>query len=131
MERTTKLTLLALLGATLALYGCDGDDGDPDSGMMMVDSGGGTDGSLTQAVGLPTLDSLGIAGTGITKLCHDDVGTYMNTVAMLQLVRFRHPSGTGRTSLGCQVHSPSGWHLYRRLPARKAPCWHHRRLHTR
>lgn len=28
------------------------------------DSGGGTDGSLTQAVGLPTLDSLGSAGTG-------------------------------------------------------------------
>lgn len=28
------------------------------------DSGGGTDGSLTQAVGLPTLDSLGIAGSG-------------------------------------------------------------------
>lgn len=28
------------------------------------DSGGGTDGSLTQAVGLPTLDSLGVAGTG-------------------------------------------------------------------
>lgn len=27
-------------------------------------SGGGTDGSLTQAVGLPTLDSLGSAGTG-------------------------------------------------------------------
>lgn len=30
----------------------------------VTDSGGGTDGSLTQAVGLPTLDSLGIAGTG-------------------------------------------------------------------
>ena len=30
----------------------------------VADSGGGTDGSLTQAVGLPTLDSLGIAGTG-------------------------------------------------------------------
>ena len=30
----------------------------------VIDSGGGTDGSLTQAVGLPTLDSLGIAGTG-------------------------------------------------------------------
>lgn len=28
------------------------------------DSGGGTDGSLTQAVGLPTLDSLGLTGTG-------------------------------------------------------------------
>ena len=28
------------------------------------DSGGGTDGSLTQAVGLPTLDSLGSAGSG-------------------------------------------------------------------
>ena len=28
------------------------------------DSGGGTDGSLTQALGLPTLDSLGIAGSG-------------------------------------------------------------------
>ena len=28
------------------------------------DSGGGTDGSLTQAAGLPTLDSLGSAGTG-------------------------------------------------------------------
>ena len=28
------------------------------------DSGGGTDGSLTQAVGLPTLDSLGVAGSG-------------------------------------------------------------------
>jgi glutamate carboxypeptidase len=27
-------------------------------------SGGGTDGSLTQAVGLPTLDSLGLDGTG-------------------------------------------------------------------
>lgn len=30
----------------------------------ITDSGGGTDGSLTQAAGLPTLDSLGIAGTG-------------------------------------------------------------------
>ena len=30
----------------------------------ITDSGGGTDGSLTQAVGLPTLDSLGISGTG-------------------------------------------------------------------
>ncbi len=30
----------------------------------VTDSGGGTDGSLTQAVGLPSLDSLGIAGTG-------------------------------------------------------------------
>lgn len=28
------------------------------------DSGGGTDGSLTQAAGLPTLDSLGLIGTG-------------------------------------------------------------------
>lgn len=28
------------------------------------DSGGGTDGSLTQAVGLPTLDSLGMVGSG-------------------------------------------------------------------
>lgn len=30
----------------------------------VYDSGGGTDGSLTQAAGLPTLDSLGIAGSG-------------------------------------------------------------------
>lgn len=30
----------------------------------VTDSGGGTDGSLTQAVGLPTLDSLGVAGLG-------------------------------------------------------------------
>ncbi len=30
----------------------------------ITDSGGGTDGSLSQGVGLPTLDSLGIAGTG-------------------------------------------------------------------
>ncbi len=30
----------------------------------VTDSGGGTDGSLTQAAGLPTLDSLGVAGTG-------------------------------------------------------------------
>jgi glutamate carboxypeptidase len=30
----------------------------------IIDSGGGTDGSLTQAAGLPTLDSLGIEGTG-------------------------------------------------------------------
>ena len=30
----------------------------------VVNSGGGTDGSLTQAMGLPTLDSLGVAGTG-------------------------------------------------------------------
>ncbi len=30
----------------------------------ITDSGGGTDGSLTQAVGLPTIDSLGIAGSG-------------------------------------------------------------------
>ena len=30
----------------------------------VTDSGGGTDGSLTQAVGLPTLDSLGVAGIG-------------------------------------------------------------------
>ncbi len=32
--------------------------------LAITDSGGGTDGSLTQAVGLPTLDSLGVAGTG-------------------------------------------------------------------
>jgi len=30
----------------------------------IVDSGGGTDGSLTQSVGLPTLDSLGSSGAG-------------------------------------------------------------------
>ena len=30
----------------------------------VTDSGGGTDGSLTQAAGLPTLDSLGVAGNG-------------------------------------------------------------------
>ena len=30
----------------------------------IADSGGGTDGSLTQAVGLPTLDSLGLIGSG-------------------------------------------------------------------
>ena len=30
----------------------------------ITDSGGGTDGSLSQAVGLPTIDSLGVAGTG-------------------------------------------------------------------
>lgn len=30
----------------------------------VTDSGGGTDGSLTQAAGLPTLDSLGISGSG-------------------------------------------------------------------
>lgn len=30
----------------------------------LTDSGGGTDGSLTQAAGLPTLDSLGSSGTG-------------------------------------------------------------------
>lgn len=30
----------------------------------VTDSGGGTDGSLTQAAGLPTLDSLGVSGTG-------------------------------------------------------------------
>lgn len=30
----------------------------------VTDSGGGTDGSLTQAMGLPTLDSLGVAGSG-------------------------------------------------------------------
>ncbi|MFK7865074.1 MAG: M20 family metallopeptidase [Pseudohongiellaceae bacterium] len=30
----------------------------------VTDSGGGTDGSLTQAIGLPTLDSLGVSGTG-------------------------------------------------------------------
>jgi glutamate carboxypeptidase len=32
--------------------------------LAVTDSGGGTDGSLTQSVGLPTLDSLGVAGTG-------------------------------------------------------------------
>ena len=32
--------------------------------LSIGDSGGGTDGSLTQAVGLPTLDSLGSSGTG-------------------------------------------------------------------
>ncbi len=32
--------------------------------MGIADSGGGTDGSLTQAVGLPTLDSLGLIGNG-------------------------------------------------------------------
>jgi glutamate carboxypeptidase len=30
----------------------------------VADSGGGTDGSLSQAVGLPTLDSMGMVGTG-------------------------------------------------------------------
>jgi len=32
--------------------------------LAVTDSGGGTDGSLSQAVGLPTLDSLGVSGTG-------------------------------------------------------------------
>lgn len=32
--------------------------------LAVTDSGGGTDGSLTQSVGLPTLDSLGVAGSG-------------------------------------------------------------------
>ncbi len=32
--------------------------------LAVTDSGGGTDGSLSQSVGLPTLDSLGVSGTG-------------------------------------------------------------------
>ena len=32
--------------------------------ISVADSGGGTDGSLTQAAGLPTLDSLGLIGSG-------------------------------------------------------------------
>ena len=41
MTRTTKLTLIAILGASLALFGCDDDNGDDDAGTDMADSGGG------------------------------------------------------------------------------------------
>lgn len=47
-----------LLGKTIAIGRLLGQD------IGIIDSGGGTDGSLTQGVGLPTLDSLGIAGSG-------------------------------------------------------------------
>ena len=47
-----------LLDKTIAIGRLLGQD------IGIVDSGGGTDGSLTQGVGLPTIDSLGIAGTG-------------------------------------------------------------------
>lgn len=46
-----------LLNKTISLGKLMGQD------LGVYDSGGGTDGSLTQAVGLPTLDSLGIDGT--------------------------------------------------------------------
>ncbi len=47
-----------LLNKTIAIARLLGQD------LGVADSGGGTDGSLTQSVGLPTLDSLGSAGTG-------------------------------------------------------------------
>ena len=47
-----------LLDKTIAIGRLLGQD------IGIIDSGGGTDGSLTQGVGLPTLDSLGIAGSG-------------------------------------------------------------------
>ena len=47
-----------LLDKTIAIGRLLGQD------IGITDSGGGTDGSLTQGVGLPTLDSLGIAGSG-------------------------------------------------------------------
>ena len=47
-----------LLEKTIALGKLLGQD------LGIIDSGGGTDGSLTQAAGLPTLDSLGVAGSG-------------------------------------------------------------------
>ena len=47
-----------LLDKTIAIGRLLGQD------IGIVDSGGGTDGSLTQGVGLPTIDSLGIAGSG-------------------------------------------------------------------
>lgn len=48
----------ALLQRTIAIGRLLGED------IGIADSGGGTDGSLTQAVGLPTLDALGVIGTG-------------------------------------------------------------------
>ena len=48
----------ALLNKTIAIGRLLGQE------FTVTDSGGGTDGSLTQAVGLPTLDSLGSDGTG-------------------------------------------------------------------
>ena len=48
----------ALLNRTIAIGRLLGQE------FTVTDSGGGTDGSLTQAVGLPTLDSLGSDGTG-------------------------------------------------------------------
>ncbi|MBL4819932.1 MAG: M20 family metallopeptidase [Gammaproteobacteria bacterium] len=47
-----------LLDRTIAIGGLLGEQ------IGVTDSGGGTDGSLTQAVGLPTLDSLGLMGSG-------------------------------------------------------------------
>lgn len=47
-----------LLNKTIAIGRLLGQD------LGVTDSGGGTDGSLSQAVGLPTLDSLGSDGTG-------------------------------------------------------------------
>ena len=48
----------ALLNKTIAIGRLLGQE------FTVTDSGGGTDGSLTQAAGLPTLDSLGSDGTG-------------------------------------------------------------------
>ncbi len=48
----------ALLNKTIAIGRLLGQE------LTVTDSGGGTDGSLTQAIGLPTLDSLGSDGTG-------------------------------------------------------------------
>lgn len=47
-----------LLQRTIAIGALLGED------IGVADSGGGTDGSLTQAAGLPTLDSLGVNGSG-------------------------------------------------------------------
>ena len=47
-----------LLNRTIAIGALLGEE------IGVADSGGGTDGSLTQATGLPTLDSLGIGGFG-------------------------------------------------------------------
>ena len=61
LHRPPKIPTLEsdwLLEKTIAIGRLLGQD------IGITDSGGGTDGSLSQAVGLPTLDSLGIAGTG-------------------------------------------------------------------
>ena len=59
----------------------------------VTDSGGGTDGSLTQAVGLPTLDSLGVAGSGAHSNREEARASSLVERAQLSAVLIRRLAG--------------------------------------